>query len=404
MSSTVFLGFPGQGHLLPSLPILAELVRRGEQVICYLPDEYRSAVTSTGATFRSYGVDFPLANSDIFARFRRSPHDAIHVQLKTSRWVLEHHLADIQAIKPSYLIHDALSSWGWYLAQTLRLPSVALFPTFVFPYPEHPTNSPRQRLRHLVARIYRLRDWTLADELMIKYKTPALATLNQLMQNRGTLNLVYTSREIQPRAETLDSARFIFVGPSVVPRANAPAFPFEQLDARPLILISLGTVFNDRPAFYKTCLRAFAASNWQIVMSVGPDTSFAQPGVAPSNFIVRPFVPQLELLKRTSVFVSHAGMNSVNESLYYNVPLVMLPQGADHPWIAGRISELGAGIRLNREELNAERLRGAVQEVLANPIYKQSAERIGASLRVTGGATQAVNEIFKFKTSLAGNA
>jgi len=209
------------------------------------------------------------------------------------------------------------------------------------------------------------------------------------MRNRGTLNLVYTSREFQPHAEAFDAAQFKFIGPSVVPRADAPEFPFERLDGRPLILVSLGTAFNNQPTFYQDCARAFESQDWQVVMAVG--TKFNK--TMPNNFIVRVSVPQLELLQRAAVFVTHGGMNSVNEALYYNVPLVMIPQGGDHAWIAARVVELGAGIRLNKGEMSAARLHQAVQAILANARYKEAATQIGLTLRATGGVSQAADEI-----------
>lgn len=392
MSVIVVFGYPGHGHVIPSLPIVAELVRRRERVFYFLTPEFRAAVEGTGAFFCSYGANFPLGIAKNKARFQKSTAEAIQVQLETSRWVLEHLLSEVRALKPDLAVFDALAAWGWYVANALRQSTVALYPTFAYDYRSgagHHQESWEARLRQAARTIYQTRSWAIANELSKKYRVPKPEYLTQLMRSHGRLNLVYTSREFQPNAEAFDKAQFKFIGPSVVPRADAPAFPFEQLDGRPLILVSLGTAFNNQPSFYKACAQAFAGNGLQVAMALGANGNLA----APPNFLVQASLPQLELLGRTSVFVSHGGMNSVNESLYYNVPLVMIPQGGDHGWIAARVVELGAGVRINKTEINAERLRGAVQEILANPKYKHAASDIGATLRATGGAVQAADEI-----------
>lgn len=397
MATTIFFGFPGHGHVLPSLPIVAELVRRGENVIYYLTGDFQASVERAGATFRSYGAEFPLAFPRTLARFSSGTRQAVAVQLETTRWVLDHLLPEIRQTRPDYILHDSLCSWGAYVSRVLGKPAVSFYPTFVFQYTAGaPAPLPR-RIRNALRRMVQTRAWASAHALSRTYNLPPPDDLYQLMQSRGALNVVYTSREFQPNAGALDPARYKFIGPAVTARADAPAFPFEQLDGRPMILVSLGTAFNRQPAFYRACVDAFAGAPWQIVMAVGADRSALMPGALPPNFIARASVPQLELLKRATVFLTHGGMNSVNEALYYDVPPVMVPQGGDHAWIAGRVCELGAGIRIERGEVTAKRLRGAIQAVLETPSYAQAARRVGASLRATGGPVQAADEIFAFK-------
>lgn len=399
MSTTVYFGFPGGGHVIPSLPLVAELVRRGERVHYFVTPEFKAAVERAGATFHGYGGGFPLAQPRTLARFRRRVSDAIHVQLEASRWVLDHFARELATSGIAYVMHDSLASWGWYMTQTLRVPSVALFPTFVY----DDTIGERQQLASVAARVrrsaqglYQIRSRALADQLSARYGAATVRPLVRLMQSRGNLNLVFTSREFHPNGAAFDGAHFKFIGPSVSTRADAGAFPVGKLDSRPLILISLGTTFNNKPQFYELCFRAFAHSPWQIVMVVGENTKLSRSQSALPNFIVRTSVPQLELLQRAVLFISHGGMNSVNEALYYNVPLLLLPQGADHAWVATRTAELGAGIRLSAA-VDAGQLRRAAEEVLARPAYAESAARIGASLRATGGIQKALEDIMLFK-------
>jgi MGT family glycosyltransferase len=96
------------------------------------------------------------------------------------------------------------------------------------------------------------------------------------------------------------------------------------------------------------------------------------------------FVPQLEVLKRANVFISHGGMNSVSEALYYNVPLVIIPMSANQPFVAYRVSELGAGIFLPKEKINAESLKASVETILHGDNYYENAKKISESFKEAG--------------------
>jgi MGT family glycosyltransferase len=108
-------------------------------------------------------------------------------------------------------------------------------------------------------------------------------------------------------------------------------------------------------------------------------------------------VPQLEVLQLADVFVTHGGMNSSSEALYYGVPLVVIPVTGDQPLVAKRVSEVGAGIRLNRKELTSESLREAVEKVTYDVTFKENSRKVGETLRNAGGYNRAVDEILKMK-------
>jgi len=210
------------------------------------------------------------------------------------------------------------------------------------------------------------------------------------------LNLVYTSAYFQPFASSFPES-FKFVGPSLSngSESEAPAFP--ELGEAPLIYISLGTVFNEQAGFYRMCFEALSGLKQPVVLSVGSKTDIATLGNIPKNFVVRNIVPQLQVLRRSVLFVTHGGMNSVNEALYYGVPLIVIPQAADQGWVAQRVAELGAGKTLMKARLSAPRLRAAAQAILANPSFREASARIGKSFREAGGFTRAADEIEMFK-------
>ena len=121
-------------------------------------------------------------------------------------------------------------------------------------------------------------------------------------------------------------------------------------------------------------------------------------GEIPKNFIVKNYVPQTEVLKHTRLFITHGGMNSTIEGLYYGVPLIVIPQSADQPIIAGQVANIGAGITLQMQKLTANQLSEAVDQVLNDPSFDKAVANIRDSFQKAGGCLQAVDEIFEFKS------
>jgi len=208
------------------------------------------------------------------------------------------------------------------------------------------------------------------------------------------LNIVYTSRHFQPCAETFDE-RFQFVGPSMAARSDAADFPWERIRGR-VVYVSLGTLFNTEAAFYRDCFEAFGGQDFQVILSVGANVAIESLGAAPDNFIVQSHVPQLEVLERAAAFVTHGGMNSVCESLYHGVPLIVVPQMSEQAIIGRRVEELGAGVYLAKEAVTPVRLREAVQRVLGEDGFRRQSAVISESFRSAGGVTRAADSILRY--------
>jgi MGT family glycosyltransferase len=395
MSTALVLNMPAHGHINPTLPLIAELVKRGEKVIYYGLEPFRASIEETGAMYRPYGKDFPL-DPDHDANRLVGPFSTIEALLETSQWILDHKLQEIRDVQADYVIHDAFCLWGSYVARVLDRPAIASISTMVLN--EKIASGGKidgfmLQIMSLFARQRITRSRAIASQLSERYKLRAPSNLFELFQSHGALNIVYTSRAFQPFAELFDERHYKFVGPSILPRLQAPTFPFDKLDGRPLIYISLGTAYNKQPAFFQKCIKAFAEGPWQIVMAIGQHISLDSLGNLPSNFIVQSFVPQLDVLQHADLFITHGGMNSVNEALYYNVPLVVVPQIAEQNWNAKRVAELGTGKVLSARQITAQKLRRSVEKILAQPAYAQAAARIGESLRDAGGYVKAADEV-----------
>lgn len=396
MSKAIFFNVPAQGHVNATLPVTAELVRRGENVIYCLTENYRSKIEATGATFRAYDQ----IRDDYFESRGldgSNPLLTARTLIATSQQILPDLVEMARAENPDYILHDSMCPWGEMVAKVLKIPSVSSMSLLMFtPILLIKSGSFFPMMGKMLTNFPNLRQFSKISSQIKQKHGIDVPTFADFLNSTGTITINYTSSVFQPSVESFsDSIKF--VGPSIAPRADTSGFPFDQLGTKPLIYISLGTVINQNQDFYLQSIQAFRDSDYQIVMSVGQRTEIARLGEIPANFIVRNFVPQLEILQRAALFITHAGLNSVHEALYYNVPLVLVPQQVEQNYVAGRAEELGVGVKLSNNQITAQRLREAAARILSGESYHQNATRVGESLRGAGGYQRAVDEIFAMK-------
>ena len=136
-----------------------------------------------------------------------------------------------------------------------------------------------------------------------------------------------------------------------------------------------------------------ADTKYQVVMSIGNLVNEKELGVIPENISVHTFVDQIAVLDKADVFLSHCGMNSVNESLYYKVPLVMYPQTNEQGGVANRVMQVGAGILL--EKTTSAAIYKAVEKVLLDDSYRKSAGVISDGFKKCSGAKGAADKILE---------
>ena len=122
-------------------------------------------------------------------------------------------------------------------------------------------------------------------------------------------------------------------------------------------------------------------------------------GSPPANFIVQTHVPQLDVLQRSTIFVTHGGMNSVSESLNYGVPVIVVPQMSEQAIVGRRVEEIGAGLYLAREDVTADTLRQSVQRLLSEDHFRRQAAVVRESFQIAGGVARAADAILRFTTA-----
>jgi len=386
---------PAEGHINPAAPILAELVRRGERVVVWATEAFRQQIERTGAEFRAYPLVFnswPWPNEGGLLA-------GLAARLECAEQILPELVGSIAREAPDYLLLDAGAIWGLLGAQILKRPAASI--TLAFMIDERMTSeaellrllygsAPAPALLQALVDLARLSETRRRLDERFGTRTPGVLGA---LACRQQVNLVLTSRFFQPCGDQFDGS-YVFVGRDACPRPTAPAFPWEWLGGAPLILISMGTIHTGQVRFYQACFEAFADLPCRCVLATGRGVD---PGPAPANFRVSGYVPQLELLERARLFVTHCGSNSVHEALLAGVPMLAYPQGSDHFAYAARLMELGAGLRVQPAPDPAT-LRSLALEILGNPAFARQARVLGDSLRAAGGAARAAESLVGLTT------
>jgi MGT family glycosyltransferase len=391
-----FFNVPSVGHVNPMQAVIAELVRRGHDVTYYNTEELRQKVLATGAQFRPY-VDIEelrYLDDRVTPILAENALMLLHIAEELLPWIM----ADLRAEQPDVILHDSLAGWGKQAAEALNTPAASLLTTFAINprvMMSMPLKSMIRTMRDVALRMPRYTQ--IARKLRHSVGVRSYGLAGALM-NTNALNIVFTSREFQPAGSTFNSS-YKFVGPSMADRADDPDFPFEQLNTKPLIYISLGTINNRNIEFYRACLSSFTDHPGQFVMSVGQRVDLKSLEPIPANFLVRNLVPQLEVLQRADLFITHGGMNSVHEGLWYGVPLVVIPQQVEQFIVAAQVVKHGAGVILNQPgaAIDPRELYRTIEHVVNRlPDYKAAAEQLGESFHEAGGYLRAVDELVAF--------
>jgi len=171
-------------------------------------------------------------------------------------------------------------------------------------------------------------------------------------------------------------------------------FPWERLTGEPLIYASMGTILNGRVDVFHTIVAALAKNkNLQLVLSIGDQVDPRQIGSVPNNAIIVKRAPQLELLKTSSVCITHAGLNTVLESLAQGVPQLAIPITYDQPGVAARIAHKQTGVVTALDKLTADHLAFLLNEVLSNATYRENARKLQKAIADANGLSVAADLI-----------
>ena len=376
MKQVMVFCFPAHGHHNPTLPVVTELVKRGNAVRYYSFEEFREKIEKTGAEFFPCDAFLPeLTQEEEQGLKRVSTTEMTVVDLRVTARMDGFLAEQVASFQPDVIFTDSVCFWGKLTARKYKIPMVVSTSTFAF------NQASSRYMKNSFSEIVDL----ITGSGRVKAELKNLEaygyhekSIMPLVQNDNfTDTVVYATRKYQPCAETF-SEHYAFVGPSL-----PVAYPPDKDHERPLVFISMGTVLNEKPDFYKTCIRALAEEPVDVLISCGKAVDPESLGKLPDNIRVEPYVNQPEVLAKANAFLTHCGMNSVSESLYMAAPMVLYPQTNEQRAVARRAFEMGAGVELKGD--SPEEIRAAVLTVLKNPQYARAAVQCSRDFREAPG-------------------
>lgn len=381
----VFFCIPAHGHTNPTLGVVRELTARGHEVLYYSYKPFREKIEAAGATFVAcddFDAELHLTEKDaarIGSDLALSTRVLVDTTLALDKMVCE----EMARLKPECIVADSMAVWGKAVARKLGIPFVSSTTTFAFN--RHSAKIMKQSAAQLISMLFSMPKINYHIKRLQNRGYPVKSVLDLIQNDEDTHTIVYTSPQFQPCAETF-SEKYAFVGPSVRPAGSTVEKTREKL-----VYISMGTVNNHMLPLYKNCIAALKDTPYQVILSVGGKIDPERFGPLPEHITVHPTVDQIAVLEKADVFLSHCGMNSVSESLYFGVPLVMLPKTSEQGGVAARTQQLGAGLLL--EKTTPEAIREAVETVLNTPSYRENAAKIAEGFRACPGAAGAADKI-----------
>ena len=368
---------PAHGHTNPTLGLVKTLTDAGHHVFYFSFEDFREKIENAGATFISCdGYDFEMEDKENADRVGKDKVFATELLVSSTLALDEMTSRMIGEIQPDVIVSDSVAFWGKLAAMKHDVPYVSSTTTFAF--------------NKYSAKYMQESAWDIAKMLMamprinkqlkrLRENGYPVKSLLEIVQNDNETNtIVYTSKYFQPCSETF-SDRYHFIGPSIRPITE----PVKKT-ADKTVYISMGTV-NQNRQFYRNCINALADTGWQVIISMGTNTDHFED--LPDNIQIHESVDQMAVLSIADAFITHCGMNSASEGLYFGVPLVLFPQTPEQDAVSKRTEELGAGVRL--QSISEEDILDALTTVLNEPQYKQEAELISDSFKACGGAAEA---------------
>ncbi len=373
----LFLNANMQGHINPTLSLVAQLKEEHHDVVYYCSPDFKQMVEEAGAKYLEQGESI----AGFFTGYRPTDRHPFFMLMEYMLLYDEVMIEDIQKHlkheKYDLILCDSIFGGAYFIKKLSGIPVACSHSSFAMskaPVPE----------RMLVRGFHPQLDYCyeILTRICTKYQIPQPG-LEEIFVSQGDLNLVYTSKEFN-QDPALAEGKYLYLGPSIDRKEKELSASDKTFEGKKMVYISLGSVNTAFPDFYRMCVEAFDKTEYYVCISIGNKCDMSQFDNLPENIQVKTFYPQLEMLKHAAVFVTHAGFNSVNEALYFGVPMLALPLVNDQPMVAKRITSLGVGRTADMKEINAQNLKEMIDLIVKNDTMKSSCREISNQMRTCG--------------------
>ena len=368
----LFTTTAGLGHFHPLVPAARALEAAGHDVRFATAPSFRPPVEASGFSAFAAGFDRERDRADdryvrLQAELEALPPDGpartlFRIHRLFGGLYAERMIPDLLAIaadwRPDVLVREVAELGACVAAEMLGIPHASVRSNTMLS-----AASARELLADDVARLRSLHDLPPDPDADMLFRFLHLAFEPPGFGDPG--------RALEATAHLLRPVPFGSSGAEPL-----PGFA-ENLSGRPVVYVTLGTVFNSRmPGLFEAIVDGLREEPIEIVLTVGRDRDPAEFGPQPGNVHIERYIPQDLLLPHCDLVITHAGFSTVAASLSHGLPIVSIPIDADQPVNAGRCVALGVGVTIQPGQRTPEAIRTATREVLGDPSYRRNAERV----------------------------
>ena len=399
---------PALGHIRPALALANELVKKGETIHFFTTSEFKSLIVGENIIYENYwfwekrlalfsrniDVDKPYLSYEDFEYLA-------DVRIDVSNQIAKIFEKNIVKIKADYIIHDQTVLFGQKIAKSLHIPSYCHYVEMIYniellnirpefylkyeykfdpnEYPDHDLS-----VKHINK---------VADKCYMKYgkRMDDREYILNDFKIKGKYNYSFLLKELQIDSKSLNDA-FTFCG---VPQM--PEFKTHKNSMKTLF-ITLGTHTRGEfdkirnLKFFQTCIRAFAATDFDVIISTG-DIDCNILNNESGNIKIYDKVDQIRVLDESTIMIGHGGLSGTLEALYYNTPIIVLPCKYDQFAVASMLTENRLGYLYDIDLITADQILSAVKQIIQDNICFKNVETISKRLRTQNGARIMANAI-----------
>ena len=391
---------PSFSHNIPTLGFITELIRRGFSVDIIsssflFPDPaLKDMIISTGANYIDceFLEVYQTSNEEI------DNYDPVGAFMAAiCIFALEH------AEKNGYnaIVYDFFMFPVYYFNHLVKTPVIRFYSSWAYNKELYDRMFKSDEKDHMFNKWFVNMQNTIMSVLKKKnYKFNMDNIRDEMIDNIPPLNLVGLMKDMQPCTGDFDE-RFVYVGTSVFPSEENITIPFERMEGRKVIYVSFGTFVNiteDNKGkdLFERIINTFRNEDVFVIMAIGTGMPIEDLSCIPDNFFVYQFVPQTKVLQHADLIITHGGMNSVNEAIYYGVPMVVIPGGQDQSINAEQVELKNIGKSLDRKSFTTEQLCIISRDVLYNDEIKHNITEMQNKARSLDSAIQTANLIEDF--------
>jgi zeaxanthin glucosyltransferase len=378
MATVVFVPYPETGHLNPTFKIARALKRQGHRVVYIGLLDFEEYVRAQGLEF------FPIFKQMCPRGFLLQ--QAVNKNMENFEAILLRArnanqgggfnpfmeiAAGVQTIRPDLMIIDLLLPDLAAMLRQVAMPLVLLNTQLFNPWED--------------------------EEMRAGYEP--LTGLTELILCPQVFDFPETKR----------SRYCHYVEASIDLERNEAPFPWHKLDEqKPLIYCSFGSqshLIENSKKLFQSLIDAMALKpDWQLVLAVGSKFTVDGFHAVSPNVILVNTAPQLAILKRAAITITHGGFNSVKESIYFGVPMIVFSLIRDHPAITARVAFHGLGVKGNIHKVSLEQILSLIDQLHKNQSYKKEIEAMAEVFRQTEEAQNGVKIIEEILTQLPGRS